>query len=203
MKKIITYFLILFVSFATAYSLSKDKLYKDISKIFNEVGSIELEFANTQGIGGTIKAEKNNKYCLELPGRTVVSDGENVWNYSHNNETVLISKFDKHSSQISIEKIFFDYLNKSNPEKLEKVTNSEGLKRYKLTLDPPDTDNKLSLEKIYLWLDTDSRDLKAISYKNDIQTFKWFIISLKTNLKTDSGTFSPSYPDDAEVIDLR
>ena len=187
--------IILLIGAVCSFSqISKKAVLDTLQNRFNNLESISFKFYNEDidELKGQLIAVKGNKYKLEIGDKIIVSDSDTVWNYSIKENTVLVSEF-KDLKSVSIENIFFEYLNNSDPISLSKVNTSFGDNYYKLELENTKEELKFSL-----FLNR-NLDVKGFHFEDRDET--WIIENLRINPPPPTR-FKFDASEDAEVIQL-
>lgn len=201
MKKLI--FIILILSVISTFAKNKSQVFEALKKKYAKIEAVKMSFEqeSNSGISGEIIAADNNKYRITVPGRIITCDGSSIWNYSYDDDNVIVSNFTTHTENASPERIFFGVLDNYKPIKLVKESNSIGDQLYKLTLQP-DSETVAEMSEILLWLD-DDYNIKKVGIESIYGFEIWNIKQLKTGIKPDDLEFKFHPPSDTEVIDLR
>lgn len=201
MKSIIL--IIMLFSVVLLNSKDKSSVMKELKSKYSSPKSVSLQFfqENSDNISGNIIALEGNKYRITIPGRIITSNGKSIWNYSYNENNVIISNFSSHTDNASPEKVFFSVIDKYKPKELVKVSSSNDKSFFKMILVP--TDEVISeMTEITLWLSKDY-DISKVGIKSIFGFEIWRISDLKVNLKINESEFVFSPPEGTEVIDLR
>jgi outer membrane lipoprotein-sorting protein len=203
-------FLIFFLN-ATSYLLlsqpDKYSIHKKLKDKFKSIQTISAKFSigDNSSEMMNIKAAKNNKYILELGERIIYCDGKNVWNYSINDNSVVISSYDPSDAGISLEQVFFDIIESFQPSELKLESSSFKNSDYILILVNPE--KRLStaiIKSITLYLNKKNFDIYIIKVKiSDGSELSWQIHELIINPKLNQTIFEFKPQKDTEVIDLR
>jgi chaperone LolA len=154
-----------------------------------------------QKVSGTLYLKKPNMYRLELPERTVVTDGKTVWSYSVPNKQVLIDRFKLTPGSLTPEQILTGAPEDFSSTLLdpERVGDSKTIV-VKLT---PRNDASL-IESLKLWVDDQSWLIKKVELidVNEKKT-EYLVRDIKTNTGLPDSQFTYEVPDGVEVVDLR
>lgn len=173
---------------------------EDARLVFTE--KVILETAGIeQTISGTLYIKKNNKYRLELPERTVVTDGSTVWSYSASSKQVLIDRFKLTPGSLTPEQIL---TGASGSYQATLLANEDigGRSMLVLKLIPKTTTSVM--QSLKLWVDPDSHLIKKVELVdiNDKRT-EYLINEIQTDLNLPESKFSYQVPQGVEVVDLR
>ncbi len=148
---------------------------------------------------GTITAQ-GDRYRVELPRQTVVTDGETVWVYNAAREQVLVSRATDDEVTLTPTDLF--RLADDYEATLTDTVRRDGRRHYVLRLVPKDP--SALYREITLWLRaedavatrieaTDVNDATAVIELHDVR----FAAS------AEAGLFTFEAPEGAEVVDLR
>ena len=158
-------------------------------------------------LGGSLYVRKPNQFRFETRVQTVVSDGEIAWNYTPENEQVLLSSYDRATGDRSYEKLLFDlillggYESRYDP-RLAGEERVDGRRCYRVELTAREEESYIS--RIRLWIDRKLWLVRRAEYLNlndDVTTYEISRLKVDGKLKPALFTFVP--PDGVEVIDLR
>jgi len=204
MRKYI-YILIYLSTQFIALSIDKDIEFEKLKAKFTDANTIIILASNsTQNeINLTsytrdtidIKITRGNKYQIKSSNRILTSDGDTLWNYSKEDNNVIISTFNSFSSETSIENIFFEKINNMKVVSLKSGNDTQLGAYYKLELI-----SKVDDEKVYIYL-SKLKKLIALEIVNDFSEQIWHIIKFKVSKENANYNFIP--PKDIELIDLR
>lgn len=190
----ITIFL-LFLNSIQALGLNKNELLNSLQSKYKSINQVYLEFSNINNpdIIGTITAKKGNNYKIDYFGRIIYCNGKTIWNYSKNDNKVLISNY-KDLQNISLESLFFKELNDSKAIELNKVNSNDKEKSWELKL----KNSKTEFEYV-LYLN-ENKDITSIKFTEIDQEWKILKIDLKNS---SEESFEFKVTEKMEVIDLR
>lgn len=182
----------------------KDMVYNKLIEKYGDLSSVTLKFKSMDNdrIDGTIEAKKGNKYLIRMANRLIVCNAKSIWNYSIDDNNVIVSKFDKDLHSNSIEKLFFSLLQSFTPTAMKKESSSKGTSFTVLTLKSDEKENAMNIKQIKLWLDK-NYNIESFSFLKDGNEERWAVWDIFTNTKIQDKTFDFKVPKGAEVIDLR
>ena len=158
-------------------------------------------------LSGNLHVEKPNRFRFETRVQTVVSDGERAWNYTPENEQVLLSSYDRAKGDRSYEKLLFDlillggYEDRYDP-RLAGEERVDGKRCYRVELTAREEESYIA--RVRLWVDRKLWLVRRAEYLNlneDVTTYDISRLKVDAKLKPELFTFVP--PDGVEVIDLR
>lgn len=195
MQRLTSYFIIFIFQLNILFAINKKDVLKDLQTKFQNIDNIYFEFhlKNDNSNIGTINAKKGNHYKIVFNNRVIICNGDILWNYSVNDNKVLISNF-KQLENVSIESFFFEELKNCSPVSLKSLNIAEKDKKYELKL----KNNKTNFEYI-LYLNN-SYDIVSIIIGND--ELEWYINNLEIN-KSSNEKYEFRTSDKMEIIDLR
>jgi len=190
------------ITYGTIYSQTDaEKEYRSLKKIYGDMKTVSFDFTdkNMPNVSGNIIAKKGNKFILDFANRTIYCDGTTIWNYSARDKNVILSNFDSHSSETSIETIFFSMMDNHKPLSLTKSINSAGNKLMVLELEfIADKNNRIILEYY-----PDNLVIATVTIINNYVQDTWLINNLKINTELADDRFIFKTNDKLEIIDLR
>jgi chaperone LolA len=154
-----------------------------------------------QKVSGTLYLKKSNRYRLELPERTVVTDGTTVWSYSVPNKQVLIDRFKLTPGSLTPEQILTGAPEDFTSTLLEpeRIGDSKALV-VKLI---PRNDASL-IKSLKLWIDDQSWLIRKVELidVNEKKT-EYLVRDIKTNTGLPDSLFTYRIPAGVETVDLR
>ena len=187
--------------------LSKESVNNKLKEKYEDISSISFGFSSLDNYNfkGAIKAKKGNKYILSMPGRDIVSNGKTIWNVATADKKVIISNYeDSGEGSLSIENLFFHFLDNYEPTELAKESSSKGKSQYVLTLNPSVSDFQFgNYSQIRLWLSINDLNIEQIELSGDYEINTYAIEDIKTNNKIKDRTFDYIPEEEMEIIDLR
>jgi outer membrane lipoprotein-sorting protein len=204
MKKIV-YLIIICLSFSHySKAATKESVHQELINIYKHVTQVSFEFTLLQEkFKGYLTAKSGNKYKMVVAERIIISNGKTIWNYSEKENKVVISDFEELSDQVSIDKIFFSFLNTFKPAKLSEATTSKGVKSYILTLKADEKFKSLMhISTVDIWVDMGTYDIIQFEI-TEPQKMTWIIDKMKLRKKSDDSIFEFKPNDSCTVIDLR
>ncbi|MBI3259104.1 MAG: outer membrane lipoprotein carrier protein LolA [Ignavibacteriae bacterium] len=183
------------------------EVYSSVKKKYGSASSLQCNFSSVLGtqtpITGTVKAKKGNKFVLDLGSRVIVCNGETVWNYTKTTNTVVVSNYED-KGQISIEKVFFTYLNAYTSATTFAERTSKGEKYTTLRLLPPSPDKIINgVQSISIALNPKTFAIQRISLTDPSGNQMWKLSSLKTDSKLADSVFEFNPPKEVQVVDMR
>lgn len=206
--KIFIFAIIIALTAQNIYSeLSKESIYSELKEQYKDINSIAFSFSSIENpyFKGSIKATKGDKYVISMPGRDIICNGKTIWNVTPEDNKTVISNFeDTGEESLSIENLFFHFLDNYKPSRLVRENSSKGVNRYVLTLIPGGSDNKFGdYHKIRLWLNINDLEMEKVELNSDHEVNTYLISNIKRNSTISGEEFVFDPPVDMEVIDLR
>lgn len=193
MRKILILF---FILLAPICLYSKSGVFEQIAKNYKKAKSIVVEFKNEDdSMSGTLIADKSGRYLIKTNSRTISSDRKSIWNYSKEDNKVIISDYEE-SGDISIENVFFDFAENYT---LKSETKEAGYTVLYLT--PKKKSG--SAGDVKLFVSPSNMQIKKIVFISNYGEDSWKILKIEKNAKIPSGAFDFKAPNDVQVIDLR
>lgn len=186
---------------------NKDEVFKQLKDKFDNLNTLNVKFKykvsefSNDNIEGTIRAKKGNKYYLNLGERVLVCNGKDIWNYSIEEKTVMLSKFNKNVKELSVEDVFFNLINNSKPISFNKSTKNNKVNTLLLSINDSYKD-KYKINEIKLNLD-DKKNLVSLELIDGKSSKFWEILDFDYNPDLKDTEFTFNAPKDVELIDLR
>ena len=181
-----------------------DKVIKASKKKFDSASDLTASFTYTLSNPnmkkpivkqGSLQFKKGNKYMINFPDMSVVSNGRYIWQILHEDEELIKSDYTEEA--MSPDKIFQVYENdtksrydgvEGNAEKITLFANSK-------------TDE---IWKTELWIDkTNKLPSKAMMYARNGSSYQYQMKGIKTNSGVNEATFTVSedgYEDKGYII---
>ncbi len=186
------------------------EVLEKVRKKYESVNDAELHFTQKvkfplssleQSVSGTLFLKKENKYRVETPNQTIVTDGSTVWSYSPATQQVLIDHYKDNEQSLSPEKLLTGTAGGFQPalvgnERLGKADVSV----IKLT---PLNDQGL-VTSVRLWIDERDwmvRQAEIIDANGKQTTYS--VQQSRINIGLPDSRFSFQPPEGTDVVDLR
>ncbi len=204
---------VLLFSFGMLHAQSKKDAEKLLESVINKIASynnfeadLSYTMVNTEMNIDEKKTGKiyvlGDKYRIEMPGQTIISDGKTLWTYIEDSEEVMVSNIEDNDESISPTKILTSY-NKDYDAKFDKDATYKNSNLKLINLKPSEGKN---FEKMSVLVNSKKLELENFSvYDKNGNVFTYHIINLKPNidLPADTFTFDPKKHPDVEVVDMR
>lgn len=183
---------------------SKDQLFSQLRKRYGSMQSLEVSFNSIEpisGIRGTLKALHSGKYHLAVSDRTIICDGNSIWNYYPARKNVTINALKSRPSS-SLDIVLFTFLYNYQPRSLKEYTIGKSVFQG-LELIPKNSKTAMGIKTLTLFIKKGGSDIKRIQASEGQQEQIWEIESLKINASFSESLFTFSPPKDIEIVDLR
>lgn len=183
---------------------SKDEVFAQLRKKYGSMQALEVSFSSLEpvsGIKGTLKALRSGKYHLTVSDRTIVCDGNSIWNYVPARQNVTINSV-KSRPSTSLDIVLFTFLYNYQPKALQEFTIGNSI-YHGLELIPKSGKTAMGIKSLTLFVKKGGFEIKRIQAIEGNQTLIWDIQSLKINSSLRESLFRFSPPKDTEILDLR
>lgn len=183
---------------------SKDEVFAQLRKKYGSMQALEVSFSSLEpvsGIKGTLKALRSGKYHLTVSDRTIVCDGNSIWNYVPARKNVTINSV-KSRPSTSLDIVLFTFLYNYQPKALQEFTIGNSI-YHGLELIPKSGKTAMGIKSLTLFVKKGGFEIKRIQAVEGNQTLIWDIQSLKINSSLRESLFTFSPPKDTEILDLR
>ncbi len=210
MRRFIMVFCCSWAAFVQVYaSETAEEVLENVRETYDRITDARLIFSEKvvletagieQTVAGTLYVKKEHRYRLELPERTIVTDGTTVWSYSAPSKQVLIDRFKLTPGSLTPEQILTGATGAYQATLIGRET-VKGTELIVVKLIPK---NASVLQSLKLWVDPDSWLIKRVELVdiNDKRT-DYSISDIKTDLNLPDTTFTYRIPQGVEVVDLR
>lgn len=183
---------------------SKDEVFAQLRKKYGSMQALEVSFSSLEpvsGIKGTLKALRSGKYHLTVSDRTIVCNGNSIWNYVPARKNVTINSV-KSRPSTSLDIVLFTFLYNYQPKALQEFTIGNSI-YHGLELIPKSGKTAMGIKSLTLFVKKGGFEIKRIQAVEGNQTLIWDIQSLKINTSLRESLFTFSPPKDTEILDLR
>jgi chaperone LolA len=185
-----------------AFADSAAELLKKTVDRYGATTSAVFQFREEGGaaIKGTLTTKGSDNYRLELPGRSIVCDGQTVWNYAPATKSVTIDKYRKSSRTVSPE--FF--LTRIPRDAKATIAGNPGPNKALLVLEPPHADDWGQVRRLTLQITTGLVTIEQVKVEmNDgsVRTIK--VLAQRINGTVSDALFVFAVPKGVETVDLR
>ncbi|MFN4903199.1 MAG: LolA family protein [Ignavibacteria bacterium] len=183
---------------------SKDEVFAQLRKKYGSMQALEVSFSSLEpvsGIKGTLKALRSGKYHLTVSDRTIVCNGNSIWNYVPARKNVTINSV-KSRPSTSLDIVLFTFLYNYQPKALQEFNIGNSI-YHGLELIPKSGKTAMGIKSLTLFVKKGGFEIKRIQAVEGNQTLIWDIQSLKINTSLRESLFTFSPPKDTEILDLR
>jgi outer membrane lipoprotein-sorting protein len=206
-KILIVFFTFLSLIVPANAELSKESIYNKLKDTYKNLENISFNYSleSNANLFGYIKAAKGNKYIISMPDRDIFCNAELIWNVSKSDKKVIISNYEADDEDaLSIENVFFYFLDQYDPSRLVKENSSKGFGYYVLTLTPSNNENKFQdIDRITLWLSYNGLEIEKVRLEGFNINDTFILSDIKRNVKIKNSDFNFVPPEDMEIIDFR
>ena len=183
---------------------AKHALFAQLRKRYGAMNSLVVSFKGLEpisGISGTLKAMRSGKYVLSLNDRTIICDGQTLWNHHIPRKSVTINHMKSRPSS-SLDIVLFNFLYNYQPKDIKDYTIGSTLYQG-LELVPKNGSSIMGVQSLLIFVKKGSSEIRRIAATEGGQTLSWDIQSMAVNAKYTEATFTFIPPKDVEIIDLR
>lgn len=189
-----------FLSLSVGQVTDGTSLLKELQEKYKTINDFTATFRQSTKTGpvaaGEFYYKTKNKFRIELDSRTIVSDGETVWNYTPKNNKVIITFSDDETNSFSIEDYVFNFPEKC---KVGEILNDDGNKILLLKPNSAELDFKevkLMINDSSLIDEIELTDLMDNVYRVELK-------NTKINQSLSDKLFTFDIPQGTQIIDLR
>ena len=204
---------LLLFSFWGVQAQSKKQAEKLVESVINKIASynnfvadLSYTMVNTEMDIDEKKTGKiyvsGDKYRIEMPGQTIISDGKTLWTYLEDSQEVMVSNMEDNDESISPTKILTSY-DKNYDARFSKDATYKNSNLKLIELKPTEGKN---FEKMSVLINQKKLELENFSvYDKNGNVFTYHIINMKpnTDLPADTFTFDTKKYPGVEVVDMR
>jgi len=204
---------LLLFSFWGVQAQSKKQAEKLVESVINKIASynnfvadLSYTMVNTEMDIDEKKTGKiyvsGDKYRIEMPEQTIISDGKTLWTYLEDSQEVMVSNMEDNDESISPTKILTSY-DKNYDARFSKDATYKNSNLKLIELKPTEGKN---FEKMSVLINQKKLELENFSvYDKNGNVFTYHIINMKpnTDLPADTFTFDEKKYPGVEVVDMR
>lgn len=189
-----------FLSLSVGQVTDGTSLLKELQEKYKTIDDFTSTFRQSTKTGhiatGKFYYKAKDKFRIELNARTIVSDGETVWNYTSKNNKVIITSSDDETNSFSIEDYVFNFPEKC---KVGEILNDEGNKI--LLLKPNSTE--LDFKEVELMINDSSliNEIELTDLMDNV--YRVELKNTKINQSLGDKLFTFEIPQGTQIIDLR
>ena len=209
MKKLI-YSVAIMMFVSSLFSISGDKILKNIKEKIGTIKTFEADFTQVQiwelaeeenKVSGKLYMKDIDIFRVELDNDYIFSDGKTVWRYSSENDQVLIENIKDNDNTILPGQLIFEFTDiyelKDFFEKKE-----EKKKFYVLNLVSPEGEERF-INKLKVEVNEEFIPVKIECFDLDDNKTTYFLSNSLINQEIKPEKFLFTKPEEAEVIELR
>ena len=178
---------------------NKYKSLKDVSMKFTQTAKSEI-FSTEKKIRGEMYLKNPDKFRIDTPSQSIVTDGEILWLFSERNKQVTIHKLKESKNIFKPNEYLYNFRANYNPE-LEKEEKLDKTSCHKLVLSPKK--ENLFITSLTIWVDQKTLLVKKLEYRDmndNWVTFLFDKVKINSGIKDSEFVYSP--PKGIEVVDL-
>jgi outer membrane lipoprotein carrier protein len=192
-----------------AFSFTSDELASKIEKKYKSLKDVSMKFTQTtkseifstdKEIHGKMYLKNPDKFRIDSPSQSIVTDGELLWLFSEKNKQVTIHRQKESKNIFKPNEYLYNFRADYNPE-LEKDEKVGKRFYHKLVLTP--RKENLFITRLTLWVDQNTFLVKKLEYQDINDNWVSFLfdnIKINSNLKDSRFVYTP--PKGVEVVDL-
>ncbi len=211
MKKIAAFTFMILTLSTVLYGQSAETIIKNVQTQVKTNEPIRVKFqqvfewkltGKVEKVDGSMILQGLDKFRIEIPDQTIVSDGKTMWTYSRPENQVIIDTVRQSEQSLMPRDILFSYPDKYNTKILQKSVELNGQFAVVLRMLPKDED--AFIQEIKVWINRESWKPMKVEFTdlNDNQTI-YDINSIQVDQTIPDSTFQFQPPKEAEVIDVR
>jgi outer membrane lipoprotein carrier protein len=178
---------------------TKYSSFEDIKMDFTQSISSSV-FENKREFKGKLYIKNPDKFRVETPLQSIVTNGQSIWVYSEENKQVTKNRLDPKGGIL----LPYRYLSSFRDEYKARLDQDEQIKDnlcYKLILTPKDENSFIS--KMIVWIDKDSLLTLKLRYWDLSDNEVTFLFeNIKINSQIDNSKFVFEIPPGIEFLDL-
>jgi len=177
----------------------KYKSLKDISMSFTQITKSEI-FSTEKKVRGKMYLKNPDKFRIDTPSQSIVTDGELLWLFSEKNEQVTIHKLKESKNIFKPHDYIYNFRENYTPQlgEDEKVD-----KRSCFTLVLTPKKEELFVTGMTLWIDKKNLLVRKLEYQDMNDNWVSLVfdkIKINSDLEDSQFVFIP--PEGIEVVDL-
>jgi len=211
MRKITAIIGLLFVLTPLLYGQSAEEVIQKVQEQVNTSEPIRVKFQQVfewkltgkeEKVQGSMVLQGLDKFRIDTPDQTIVSNGKTMWTYSRPENQVIIDTVRQSGQSLMPRDILFSYPDEYNTKIIQKSTELDGQFVVVLRMLPKNEDQ--FIQEIKVWINRESWKPMKVEFTdlNDNQTVYGIeSIAKDANISEDAFQFQP--PKEAEVIDVR
>lgn len=176
------------------------KLLNELQEKYESINDFHADFRLETVTGhvelGKFYYKSVDKFRIELKSRTMISDGESVWNFTHRNNKVIITPIEDNENSFSINDYVFEF-----PAKCTVIKGSDDKGRDILLLKPKSTELNFKEMKLVINSEKLIDEIHLTDFMD--QGYRVYLTNTKVNQKLSDNFFIFEPSDGIQIIDLR
>lgn len=181
------------------------EIVRKVKSVYASTRSAEVRFEQTGGAGralGKLTYATGDRYRLELPKQTLISDGTRVWTYTPDKRQVVVTRASKAPGRLTPEDLLTSFPGDYNTELgPDQKINGKSVWVVRCT---PGSGKKIGdVTRATLYVDKTTFRFNQIDVESpSLGSVKLRILSAQYGLNVPSNRFTFTAPKDVRVIDL-
>ena len=186
-----------------------EDVFERLKDKYESIESLRAEFSQTmsssymdeEATSHGLLIASGEKYRVETEGQTLVTDGRVTWVYMPSQQQVLINDYSEDEQTFSVNEFLFDYDEKFELSNVQS-TAIDGELHYVMSLEPKSRDAFFTEATLSMRArDNLVTRLQVVDVNGTTMVFR--LTNIQINPPLESGVFSFTPPEGAEVVDLR
>jgi len=182
-------------------------IVRRIRSTYASTTSAEIRFQQTGGggggsVNGTLLYSTRDRYRLELPKQTMVSDGSRVWTYTPDRKQVVVSRLARGSGRLTPGQILTSFPG-TYATVLSGSSTVNGRSVWMIRCTPGSGPRIGDVERAVLYVDKETfRFQQIVVESTSLGTIRLRIVSANYRPTVDESLFSFTPPAGVRVVDL-
>ncbi len=182
-----------------------NEIVKKTKSVYASTAAAEIKFEQTGASGnsnGTLTYAKGDRYRLELPKQTIVSNGSKVWTYMPEKRQVLVSNAVASANRLTPEDLLTAFPGDYSSQLMgEQTVNGRAVWVVRCT---PGSGKKIGdVSRATLYIDKANYRFQQVEVESpSLGAMKIRIISAQYGAKVADSRFTFEAPKDVRVVDL-
>lgn len=165
---------------------------------YRGLSAVAFSFRDGGGQPGSILAQRGGSYRITLGDRNVVSDGKTVWNATASTKTVIVNDYKPHSTDVSIERVFFDVMSVYRSSIAQQSSSGVVVR-----LEAPSPQAQIANISMVEISCTSSMIVNSVRITSAGSTSNYRISKFVSNPKTGKQSFRFNVPKGWQTVDIR
>jgi len=186
------------VAFSATTLYASDDVLQKFHGAYRGLRTISFTFSGGGTSAGKMIAKRGGQYRVVLGDRTVVSNGAVVWNAAASTKTVIVSDYKPSSTDVSIERVFFDVMSVYRSSVL---SSNNGV--TVIRLEAPNAQAQIAgITKVDLTCNS-TLVVSRVSITSQGSSSTFTISKVSINGKVPESTFTYNVPKGWQIVDIR